>query len=136
MMRIGELAAVANVNVQTLRFYERRGLLRKPSRLASGYRTYSSDDVQVVRFIKQSQELGYTLEEIKQLLLLRAKPSGNAIEVRALAESKVRDIEEKIKRLGQMREELRLLLESCNCAETETRCPTLEALDHKVFSVT
>lgn len=132
-MRIGEVATSANVNVQTLRFYEKRGLLRKPSRLASGYRAYTSEDVQVVRFIKQSQELGYTLGEIKQLLSLRAEPSGNSIKVRALAESKLHDIEEKIKRLQQMREDLRLLLESCDCGEIETRCPTLEALDHKAL---
>ena len=130
-MRIGELAAAAEVSVQSLRFYERRGLLERSPRLASGYRDYSTNAVRIVRFIKQSQELGYTLGEIKQLLFLRKQPSGNSIEVRALAEAKVRDIEGKMRQLRGMRAELKRVLEACECGATGTRCPTLDALDHK-----
>jgi len=128
-MRIGEVAAAAGVGVQTLRFYERRGLV-KPSRLVSGYRNYTPDVVAVIRFIKQSQELGYTLGEIKQLLSLRARPSGNAAEVRTLAQAKLRDVENKLERLHRMRDELTHLLDACECGGDITRCPTLDALDH------
>ena len=81
-MQIGEVAAQAGVKTQTIRFYERRGLLKEPMRIASGYRAYPASVVRVVRFIKQSQELGYTLAEIKQLLALHDQ-NGNAAQVRA-----------------------------------------------------
>lgn len=132
-MRIGEVAAAAAVNVQTLRFYEKRGLLEKPSRLGSGYRSYLPETVSIVRFIKQSQEIGYTLEEIKQLLILRKRPSGNADEVRALAQARLRDVEDKILLLQQRREELIRILDSCNCGGDEARCPVLDSLDHYVM---
>ncbi|HEV2914214.1 MAG TPA: heavy metal-responsive transcriptional regulator [Pyrinomonadaceae bacterium] len=128
-MRIGEVARASGVGVQTLRFYERRGLV-KTTRLVSGYRNYTPDAVLVVRFIKQSQELGYTLGEIKQLLSLRARPSGNSAEVRALAQAKLRDIENKIERLHQMRDGLSHILNACACGGDISRCPTLDALDH------
>lgn len=128
-MRIGEVSALAGVGVQTLRFYERRGLMR-PSKLVSGYRNYTPDTVAVIRFIKQSQELGYTLGEIKQLLTLRARPSGNAAEVRTLAQAKLRDVENKIERLRRMRDALAHILKACECGGGVTRCPTLDALDH------
>jgi MerR family copper efflux transcriptional regulator len=72
-MRIGELAARATVNVQTLRFYEREGLLRPPERTASGYRSYSESDLERVRFIRLCQGLGFTLREIQQLLILHKR---------------------------------------------------------------
>jgi DNA-binding transcriptional MerR regulator len=73
-MLIGQVAAAAAVNVQTLRYYERVGLLPRPARRASGYRTYTRDTVQRVRFIKRAQELGFTLGEIADLLAQRARP--------------------------------------------------------------
>lgn len=130
-MRIGEVARAAEVSVQTLRFYERGGLLKKPSRLASSYRSYSPETVQIVRFIKQSQELGYTLIEIKQLLSLREKPTANSMEVRALAQAKLCEVENKIKQLEQMRDELSRVLNACECGEVTTRCPVLDTLNHR-----
>lgn len=127
MMKIGEAAKAAQVNIQTFRFYERRGLLKKPSRLTSGYRVYSADDVRLVRFIKEWQEHGYTLNEIKQLLELRENKISNAAEVRALTEAKIENIENRIERLSRTRDELRELLENCPCdAETKPLCPTIE----------
>lgn len=126
-MKIGEAAKQAQVNVQTFRFYERRGLLKKVSRLASGYRTYSENDVRLVRFIKQWQELGYTLDEIHQLLELRENKIGNAAEVRALTEAKIKSIETRIENLEKMRDELKEILAECPCdAELQPICPTLE----------
>jgi MerR family mercuric resistance operon transcriptional regulator len=131
-MRIGEVAKTAGVNIQALRFYERCGLLRKPARSKSGYRSYSLETVQIVCFIKQSQELGYTLQEIKQLLSLREKPDANSREVRAVVQSKLSEIERKITRLQQMYDELNQILNGCECGELTLRCPTLDNLNHKI----
>lgn len=128
-MRIGELAEASDTSVQTLRFYERRGLLGKTSRTNSGYRNFSPETVRIVRYIKQSQELGFTLGEIKELLALRIKAGGNSKEVRALAESKLEAVENKIERLKQIRGELKHVLEKCECGG-KARCPALEALDY------
>ncbi len=129
-MQIGEVAARAGVNAQTIRFYERRGLLKKPARTASGYRTYPVSVVRVVHFIKQSQELGFTLAEIKQLLVLREKKGGNAPQVRALATAKIDSINGHIRSLEKMRDELEAVVSDCQCGgETQPNCPALERFD-------
>ncbi len=110
-MQIGEVAAQAGVKAQTIRFYEQRGLLKTPARTASGYRAYPPSVVQIVRFIKQSQELGYTLAEIKQLLALHDR-LGNAAQVRALATAKIDSITQLYRRL--CRQSLRLRRTSVN----------------------
>ena len=103
-IRIGQVAERAGVNVQTLRYYERRGLLAKPRRLPSGYRTYSPEAVRVVRFIKNAQELGFTLHEIQELIRLReARPRSRA-KVRAMALVKIEDVDEKTRRLWAIRD--------------------------------
>lgn len=129
-MRIGELAAATETGLQTLRFYEKRGLLGKTRRQTSGYRDFSAETVQLIRYIKQSQELGFTLNEIKELLALRNKSGSNSAEVRTLAQEKLANVESKLKRLQQMRDELKHILKTCDCSERE-RCPALEALDYK-----
>ena len=127
-LRIGEVAGRAGVNVQTLRFYERRGLLPEPPRRASGYREYAPESVRRVRFIKRAQEIGFTLAEVEELLRLREDPRIPCREVRATAETKIADIEEKMRRLRAMRAALAALVESC-VANREHHCPLLEALD-------
>ncbi|MGH9801715.1 MAG: heavy metal-responsive transcriptional regulator [Blastocatellia bacterium] len=130
-MRIGEVAAQAGISVQTVRFYERRGLLKQAERLSSGYRVYYGETVEALRFIKRSQELGYSLGEIGQLLRLREPDGKNAEQVRALADEKVRRLDEQIARLQQMRGDLLNWLENCTCGEADaTRCPSLEKLNH------
>lgn len=131
-MRIGEAAAEAGVSTQTLRFYERRGLLKKPARSASGYRVYSPEAVRLVRFIRQSQELGCTLGEIARLIELRERRTGNAAEVRAMVEARLRSIDDRIERLQRMRAELSSLMDECPCGGEQSRCPALEAFDHYV----
>ncbi|MCI0659673.1 MAG: MerR family transcriptional regulator [Acidobacteria bacterium] len=96
-MRIGEVAAQAGVNVQTIRFYERRGLLKKPQRLSSGYRDYPAEVVKVVSFIKRTQKQGFTLQEIEYLLGRLAARSLTAAEVRAGFEAKIQSLEEQIR---------------------------------------
>lgn len=128
-MRIGEVAAQAGISVQTVRFYERRGLLKQAERLSSGYRVYSGETVEVLRFIKQSQELGYSLNEIGQLLHLRELSGKNAEQARALAAEKVLRLDEQIARLQRMRSDLLIRLESCTCGGADApRCPALEKL--------
>jgi len=130
-MQIGEVAAEVGVNTQTIRFYERRGLLEKPMRTASGYRAYPASVIRVVRFIKQSQELGYTLAEIKQLLALHDQ-RGNATQVRALATAKIDSINKRIENLAQMRDELKHIVANCHCGDAaQPDCPAIEKLDHQ-----
>lgn len=130
-MRIGELAAATETSLQTLRFYEKRGLLGKTKRLNSGYRDFSAETVQIIRYIKQSQELGFTLNEIKELLALRQKSGSNSAEVRVLAHLKLANVESKLKKLKQMQDELKHILKTCECSEKQ-RCPALDALDYGV----
>ena len=92
-MRIGKASREAGVNVQTLRYYERRGLLPKTSRLASGYREYDPATVGLVRFIKNAQELGFTLKEIGELIALRANRSRSDEDVRHLTTKKVEEMD-------------------------------------------
>lgn len=128
-LRIGDVAARAGVNIETLRYYERRGILRSPKRSPAGYREYPSDTVQLIRFIKRAQELGFTLDEIEDLIALRQTPGKRRNKVRELAAAKLQSIEEKILRLGAMRDALSPLLDECTCGADAVTCPILEALD-------
>jgi Hg(II)-responsive transcriptional regulator len=127
-MQTGEVAARAGVNIQTLRYYERRGLLGRPPRTASGYRRYSEDAVRIVRFVKRAQELGFTLDEAEQLLRLRRVTPAQQSSVRALATAKVADIESKMRQLAAMRAALQQMLSAC-CGDGALECPILEALE-------
>jgi MerR family mercuric resistance operon transcriptional regulator len=101
-LRIGEVARGAGVSIQTLRYYERRGLLKRPDRRPSGYRQYAPDTIRWIRFIKRAQELGFTLTEIQDLLWLRDDQNANCADVRARASKKIDDIDHKIDSLGSM----------------------------------
>ena len=128
-MRIGDVATRAGVNVETLRYYERRGILRAPKRSAAGYREYPSDTVRLIRFIKRAQELGFTLDEIEELIAMRQTPSRRRDKVRELAAAKLRAIDERIARLHAIRDALSPLLDECSCNAETVTCPILEALD-------
>jgi MerR family copper efflux transcriptional regulator len=131
-MKIGELAARAEVNIQTLRFYEREGLLRPPARTASGYRSYMDSDLERVRFIRLCQGLGFTLREIQHLLVLhksvaeykgavKMKPSA-VQEIMTMANERLELIDEKLLALGTMRAELTALVNALSGAGAGT-CP-------------
>jgi len=130
-LRIGEAAARAGVNIQTLRYYERRGLLEKPTRSVSGYRQYDAEAPRLVRFIKRAQDLGFTLDDVEELLRFR-KQGRSPRRVRPLAAAKIHDIDEKIRRLTAMRGALTQLIDSCSCDGSESPCPILEALEIEV----
>jgi Hg(II)-responsive transcriptional regulator len=125
---IGELARQANVHVETLRYYERRGLLPKPNRTISNYRVYSYENLRRVKFIKQAQGLGFSLKEIKKLLALRATPRARCADVRTYAAHKIEDIDGKIRSLARMRKTLEKLIAECSGDGPATQCPILESL--------
>ena len=128
-MTIGQVAKLADVGVETLRFYEREGLIEEPPRRASGYRQYPTHTVDRVRFISRAKELGFTLKEIKELMSLRDGGGKRRGEVRAIAEAKMRDIDQKLARLQAMRSALYSLIETCACGTGRLACPILEALN-------
>lgn len=129
-MKIGEVAREAGVKIDTLRYYERRGLLEEPERRDSGYRDYPEETVRIIRFIKRAQELGFTLDEVEELLMLRAANGQSRRQVRVAAEAKLQDIDQRLAQLQAMRSALSTLLEACECGRQPT-CPILEALDDK-----
>ena len=127
-LTIGQLAREAKVNLETVRYYERRGLLAKPPRTHSGYRLFPSEATQRLRFIRHAQDLGFSLTEIRELLALRISPKVSKSEVRKRAQAKILDIEKKITRLESMRASLHKLTISCNGCGPVSECPILESL--------
>lgn len=130
-LRTGEVAARAGVNIQTLRYYERRGLLEVPERRASGYREYPTDAVRIIRFIKRAQGLGFTLTEVEELLRMRSDQTARCSEVRVAAQAKIDDIDRKLKSLRAMKRALGVLVSTCRNDASARECPILEALDEK-----
>lgn len=127
-MKTGELAAKAGVNFQTVRYYERRGLLAEPPRRDSGYREYGQDSVQALRFIKRSQQLGFTLKEIEQLLHLASGGPESCDAAQSLADHRIADLERRIADLEAMRDSLARLVQTCERPHRERECPLLQTL--------
>ncbi len=130
-LTIGKVAAAAAVNVQTLRYYERVGLMPSPKRSRSGYRQYTEETVRVVSFVKRAQQLGFTLKEIKELLKFRSAGLQRRDAVRAAAVAKVADIDARIEDLTAIRAALSSLVKTCSCQGTKLECPILDALEEK-----
>ena len=126
-LTIGKLAKAANVGLQTVRFYERTGLLPAPTRRTSGYREYQEEDAKRIRFIKRAQELGFTLKEILELLELNTSSKATCSDVKNKTDKKVAEVEAKIKDLQQMRRTLREL--SCACGESKQAVKECKILD-------
>ncbi len=133
-LKIGEVADRAGVNLQTIRYYDREGLLPEPPRLESGYRMFPQDAVRRVRFIMRAQELGFTLSEIKALLALRIERKRGSAEVQRLAQAKIADIEQKIRTLQAMKKVLKELAERCPGCGPTSECPILESLEPKEYT--
>jgi len=127
-LRTGQVAEAAGVNVETLRYYERRGILKEPSRRSSGYREYPAETVQVVIFIKRAQKLGFSLQEIQDLLRLRNDTRRSCKTVRNAAADKVEEIDQKLRSLRAMKRALSKLVAACD-TDAKRDCPILEALD-------
>jgi len=136
-MTIGKAAAAAGVGVETIRFYERKGLIARPPRPAgSGFRTYSADTVRRVRFIRRAQELGFSRREAGELAALEANPDADAAAVHERAVTKLREVDDKIRGLQEIRDALRALTEACPRSGPLRRCSIIgvlkEATDHDV----
>lgn len=123
---IGQLAAAAGVNVETIRYYQRRKLIAEPARPASGARRYSEGDAESVRFIKRAQAMGFTLAEIDSLLSLRARRSCHA--TRDLAAAKLNLVDARIRELRQLRRGLARLVSECDVNVDEASCPIIDRL--------
>ncbi len=130
-MTIGQLAKQANVNLETIRYYERRGLIPEPPRSESGYRQYSADDLQRTQFIKRAQALGFTLQEILELLSLRVEPGTSCKEVKGRVQAKIMDVEKRISDLEQMRAALLRLSKRCMGRGPVNKCPILDELNNR-----
>jgi|SRR6267154_1336628 len=128
-LTIGRLAREVGVNLETVRYYERRGLLPKPPRSTSGYRLFPVEAARRLRFIRRAQELGFSLGEIRELLLLRVAPTAKSADVRRRAQAKITDIEAKIRSLQSIKEALRELTKTCSGCGSVRECPILESLD-------
>jgi MerR family transcriptional regulator, copper efflux regulator len=127
-LTIGRLAERAGVGVETIRFYERRGLIPEPRRTASGYRQYPSGEVSRLRFIRRAQELGFSLAEIRELLSLRLDSASDCSAVRERAERKIETIDAKIRDLRRVKNALAELRDVCAGQGPASECAVLEAM--------
>jgi len=130
-MTIGELAKNAGVNVQTVRYYERTKLLPAPHRWPdSGYRDYDEDALLRLRFIRSAKELGFTLNEIRELLELRILPGESCAEMKRLLQAKLSDIDARMKEMRRLRKVMEKLIGACQHRRRKTSCPALWAIEH------
>lgn len=130
LITIGELAEQGRVNTQTIRYYERRGLIPKPRRSASGYRLYDQEAAKRLTFVRRAQSLGFSLEEINELLSLRMREDTTCADVRQAARQKILSVDRKLEELKRMRTALVKLSKACKGSGPTSKCPILEALDH------
>ena len=128
-MKIGEVAKQSGVGIETVRYYERQGLLPQPERRASGYRQYDESVVKRLKFIRNSKDLGFTLAEIKELLALWFDPNTRCQHVRHRAELKIADIEGRVRALQKMKRSLKRIISQCETKESVDECPLLIDLD-------
>lgn len=128
-LTIGKLARQGGVNIQTIRYYERRGLIPKPNRSSSGYRLYDEEAVRRLGFVRKAQSLGFSLHEIDELLSLRMRPGITCADIRKRARQKIATVEEKIAELTRIRGALAKLATACRGEGPTSECPILEALD-------
>ncbi|MGQ0667229.1 MAG: heavy metal-responsive transcriptional regulator [Nitrospiraceae bacterium] len=126
---IGQLAKSAGVHVQTIRYYERLRLLGPAARASSGYRLYGADEERRLRFIKNSQALGFTLREIAELLNLRVSSRAQCGDVQRKAQAKLAGVEAKVRDLSALARALRSLIGACDAGRPTNRCPILQTLE-------
>src|SRR5436190_13187639 len=134
-LSISQVANAADVNVQTIRYYERRGLFAAPKRTAAGDRQYADDAVARLRFIKHAQELGFSLQEIQELLGLRVRHGAACDAVERKTRHKIEVVQQRIRALQRMKRTLERLAAACTARRPTDDCPILEVLeDHDDIS--
>ena len=129
-LTIGKVAKESGVGIETVRFYEREGLLEQPARKSSGYRQYDPEAIARLRFIKQAQRLGFTSREIKELLALKLDPDATRKQVKDRAVAKIADIDQRIADLKRMKRALAPLIEACDGKGMLEGCPILDAIEN------
>lgn len=125
---IGKVAKASGVGVETIRFYQRSGLINEPTPIRTSFREYPAATVDRIRFIKRAQNLGFTLTEIQELLGLSEQPGASRREVKAIAEAKLESIQQKIADLKQMEATLSQLVHDCSGRGKVPGCPIIEAI--------
>jgi Hg(II)-responsive transcriptional regulator len=128
-MRSGQVARQAGVNVETLRYYERRGLLPSPPREGSGYRAYGSDAVRIVRFVKRAQELGFSLDDVEALLELAGGGPDGCEAVQRLTGERIAELDRRIADLQAMRTSLLRLVATCHRPRRDRECPLIRSIE-------
>jgi MerR family transcriptional regulator, copper efflux regulator len=128
-LTIGQVASAADVNVQTIRYYERRGMFAAQRRTASGYRQYAPDAVSKLRFIKHAQELGFSLKEVQELLGLQVRQGAACDAVKRRTTDKIELVQQRIRALQRMKRTLERLAAACAARRPTDECPILEALE-------
>lgn len=129
-LTIGRVANAVGVNIQTIRYYERLGLLNPTARRPSGYRLYGDEEIRRLRFIKNAQALGFTLHEITELLNLRVRSSAQCGAVQRKAQAKLVQVERKVRDLQALARSLRSLIRDCQDGQPTNHCPILQSLEH------
>ncbi len=132
--KIGQVAHETGLSIDTIRFYEKQGLLKRSRRTEGGFRLFGSDDVQTLKFVRKAQELGFSLSEIRELLILRAEHVPACTHVKELLDQKLAAVEKKIRELEELRGSLRAALRKCKQGLNTTApgheecCPVLEEI--------
>lgn len=127
-MNIGQLARQSGVPIDTIRYYERQGLLPEPRRAANGYRQYDGEDLRRLRFVRRAKQLGFSLEDIAGLLQLGAARGADMAQVRQAAQEKIAAIQQRIEELARVRDALQQLVQACPGHGELARCPIMAAL--------
>lgn len=128
-LKIGEVARQTGISVEAIRYYERLGLVQEALRTDSGYRKFEPGVVRRLRFVQRAQALGFSLQEIRELLELRASPAASASEVHRLAEAKLAEVDRKLAELARIREALATVSCTCSGEGPISECPILDALE-------
>jgi MerR family copper efflux transcriptional regulator len=136
VLTISDAAKSAGLGTETVRYYEREGLLREPPRTAAGYRQYGPEDVRRLSFIRRAKTLGFSLREIRDLLSLTEQRAASAREVKELATAKLDRVREQIRDLQKIERALRGLVEECTGVGPASRCPILNAITLESIGIT
>lgn len=129
LLSIGQVAKQTNVTVETVRFYEKQGLIAAPQRSNSGYRQYPPETVKRVRFIQHAKEVGFTLKDIGELLALRREPGTSCADIKLRATQKIEAVDQKIRDLQRIRDSLARMIMKCSGRGGLSECPILEELE-------
>ncbi len=128
-LTIGKVARSSGVSIYTVRYYERQGLIPAPPRKESGYRLYTDETIKRIRFIKNAQELGFSLKKISELLALRVESRRSCTEVMGITQQKIDEVSRKIESLESIKSVLEKLKGQCKARELTSPCPILESLE-------